>query len=151
MKVGPKHHSFIDGLKMYSYLLASIYQVAYYIPEGFYLDLLSAQYMAQYYTISLFAQMTYAIENFILINVFCSTLSLLDRKKQLQVSELPALYLRKWLRLAVVYYPVWLLLYCCLPSLLRGPFASKGLKGMECNETWPTLLFLGNLVPSNNF
>lgn len=76
-------------------------------------------------------QFHYAVDHFILVNVFLSTLSLLRREEKLKLTELPRLYLRKWAKLALFYYPIWLMTYCIVPAIMDGPFSYTLLSGIE--------------------
>jgi hypothetical protein len=61
-------------------------------------------------------------------------------------------YLRKLARLAIIYYPAWLLLYVYLPRIAEGPHwyfallnSNEHCQGIQ--HTWPSILMIGNIVP----
>ena len=100
-----------------------------------------------------------AMENFITINVFCLSLrcfQIIEAKNDgshgLTKSEYFALIMRKLGRIAIIYYPCWLICYVAIPRISDGPFYDRALSGMsdEClhfRDYWPTLFLVGNIFP----
>ena len=96
----------IDGIKSISFLFSAIYCVAYYVMLGFYTNILNSENVAQDYTMALFGSTHFFVNNFIFLNTFCAVQRFLD-DKEVKIREI---VLRKWVRIAVYYYPIWILI-----------------------------------------
>jgi hypothetical protein len=146
----------IDGLRLGSYVLASIAMIEQYAPRGFQKEIFAAFRLVHMPVISIFTSVgVFAIENFIAINVFCQTVScyrILGERKQMTKYEIAHMTLRKLLRVAIIYYPCWLIVYSILPWIGHGPVWEQALDGIssECDE-WrqflPTFFMVNNLIP----
>ena len=75
-----------------------------------------------------------AMENFIAINVFCMTMKcfeIIDEKndgsKGLNKNEYVGMMLRKLGRIAIIYYPCWLMCYVIIPRMSDGPWYDRAL------------------------
>lgn len=69
--------------------------------------------------------------------------------KVLSLLDIIKIILRKFLRLAVPYYLMWLLLWCLTSRLGQGPiYANTNITFMDCKDNWVyTALFVGNIWP----
>lgn len=70
--------------------------------------------------------------------------------KALSVKDYFKIVGRKYFRLALPLYIVWLLLWCLNSRLFTGPiWHNTNIVYEDCKELWwPTFLFIGNLVPN---
>lgn len=93
--------------------------------------------LVQRMDICLLVSLYYFIENFILINSFLSSLSLLRRPTRLRLREVPLLWLKKWARLAILYYPLLFLVYSIVPRIYSGAeyFKATWSVGEDCYTT----------------
>jgi hypothetical protein len=137
-------------------MFATIATLETFAPRGFQKEIFTAFQVVQTPLISFATSFgVFAIENFIAINVFCQTVScyrILGERKQMTKKEIAHMTCRKFLRVAIIYYPCWLMVYSILPWVGHGPVWEQALDGesSECNE-WrhflPTFFMINNLIP----
>ena len=71
------------------------------------------------------------------------------QNKVLSFGDYLSIVARKYFRLALPLYMVWLLLWCLQSRIFNGPiWANTDINYEDCAENWwPTVAFIGNLVP----
>lgn len=75
------------------------------------------------------------------------------KKSALSIGDYLCLIARKYFRLAIPLYLMWVLLWCLNSRLFSGPiWNNTNVVYEECSALWwPTFLFLGNIVPGEMY
>lgn len=148
---GMKRTNSLDCFKLISFILCFLCQTAYVVPFNQINDIWSAVNNLNSFDVSIATSLFCVVENFFTISVYLGTQKCIKAMRENNFS-IKRFYLVKVRRLAIIYYPVWLLLYVYLPRIAEGPSWYFAL--MNTNEhcrgiknTWPTLLFMGNIIP----
>ena len=105
--------------------------------------------------VSTFVQANLGMETFIFLSVFIMThrcFQIMDSKNGnvLNVCDIFRLLIRKFYRLAVPYYLMWVIMWCVTSRAGDGPiWSNTNVTYGTCKDDWLyTLLFVGNLFPN---
>ena len=143
----------LEGFKFLSFLLATVGQTSYMLSKAALLDVFTVLRMFHGPVVAAFIAANLGFEVFFFISAFLTSyrcFMIMEAKGGcLSVLDVLKIYARKWVRLAPVYYAMWLFLWGVTARLGSGFMwnVADGAYGECADLWWPTLLFIGNLYP----
>lgn len=145
----------LEGLKTIMFLLCTISQTSFYLVETNLINLLNVFSLLRMLPVSTFVQANLGMESFVFLSVFIMMhrcFQIMDSKNGniLSFLDIIKILLRKFYRLAVPYYLMWVILWCITSRIGKGPtWSNTNVTFGDCGSYWAdTLFFAGNLFPN---
>lgn len=144
----------LEGMKFISFVFTTISQTAFSLLFTFQPDLTGVFLTIAALPTTSFVCMNLGMETFIFLSAFtlayrCFQI-MMAKGGALSLGDYCCIIARKYFRLALPVYLVWLLLWCLQSRIFNGPiWANTNIIYEDCADNWwATLAFVGNLVPA---
>jgi len=135
--------------------MTTISQTAFYLVYTQLINLFSIFSLLRMLPVAAFVSANLAMETFVFLSVFIMTykcFQIMDARngQSLNATDYFKLIGRKFLRLAVPYYMMWLIFWSLTPRIASGSiYHNSDVTYETCQETWVySVFFIGNLVPA---
>lgn len=144
-----------DGIKVFSYLVCTIGQAASCLLITWFYNIFNVFSVLRSIIACPIAMSNIAVEVFFFVSAFFTTYRCImimnAQDSVLTIGDYFKIILRKFIRLAPVYYTCWLFLWAATPNVVTGPLSYLAANNMiSCSTDWVATLFMaGNIFVPN--
>ena len=146
----------LEGLKTLSFFMCTVSQTSFSLVETNLINLFNVFTLLRMLPVSTFVQANLGMETFVFLSVFMlmhRCFQIMDSKngKILSLQDIAKILIRKFYRLAIPYYLMWIILWTVTSRAGSGPiWANTNITFKNCRRDWAyTFFFVGNLFPAD--